>query len=61
MWVWYTSGDGGNNVCDYQTYSPGVGGYGIIRETSNITTLVALRAAWAGYTHESNDANSTEA
>jgi hypothetical protein len=57
---WGTTGDGDNNINDYNVYHVGgTGNYGTVRGDGNVVDLTELRAAWTGYTNETNDANST--
>jgi hypothetical protein len=50
--------DAGGGVCNYNVYSPhGSSGIGDIRG-SNVASLAAMRAAWAGYGDSSNDGRS---
>lgn len=51
--------DAGGGVCDYNQYKAGgTNRFGNVRDTSNIATLAALRAAWSGYGDGSNDSHS---
>lgn len=51
--------DAGGGVVDYNRYKAGgTNKFGNVRDTSNIQTIAALRAAWAGYGDGSNDSHS---
>jgi hypothetical protein len=55
---WISATDGGGNVVDYNVYDVrGTGNLGNVLAATNIATLAALTAAWAGYGTPGNESH----